>query len=274
MLDTTPGPVEQPFPIIWKGDNVTPWQAQWTPTGDWITLTNIQSATWTRSFQDQGSSTLTVVIDNIAFNEQTGAGGIYHEINRGWFSPTRGVTVVGRPSLWAPNGWEDVFNGGYQVELWEGYGQGTDVVPVEDGSSHWSAPSASKTWVGLIEGCDLESHPDHITLTCADYAVMLTDQRVMGMNKATEIQAPITFADRKKSASQGRKKSWILVDDAADVVRIVLLWAGFHELDVQNFGWTLAEPDGVRTGLVPDRHHQPDSRAGQLLLLRGRANRP
>src|ERR1700752_146080 len=129
MLDTTPCPLEQVFPIIWKGNNGQPWQGQWTPTGDWITLTNVHSARWVRSFGDKGGSRLTVVIDNVAFNEQTGAGGVYHSIDRGWFSPTRGVTVVARPSLWAPNAWDDVFNGGYQIELWEGDGVGSDVGP-------------------------------------------------------------------------------------------------------------------------------------------------
>ena len=248
MLPTSPNQGVQ-FPTIQGGQNGAPWQAQWTPTGPWITLTNIQSAHFVRSFVDKGGSTLTVVIDNIAFNQQSGAAGIFHTIDRGWFSPTRGVTVAGRPSLWAPDGWEDVFNGGYQVELWEGYGVGTDVTPVLTGST-WSAPSASKTWVGLIEDCEMESHPDHITLTCRDYSVMLTDQRCMGQNKATEIQSPITFADATNPFGPNppagipsvTMTGWILVNDAADVVRMVLLWAGFQEFDVQNFGWSLASP--------------------------------
>jgi hypothetical protein len=241
MLDTTPGPVEQVFPVIWGGDNGAPWQGQWVPTGDWITLTNVQSANWVRSFTDKGGSTLTVVIDNIAFNEQTGAAGLYHSIDRGWFSPTRGVTVTSRPSLWAANEWADVFNGGYQVELWEGYGIGADVEPVlDDATDHWSAPAASKTWVGLIEDCESESHPDHITLTCRDYSVLLTDQRLMGQNKAREIQSPVTFAAAGSPGAEARGR--VLVTDAADIVRMILLWAGFHEFQVQNFGWNIRAP--------------------------------
>jgi hypothetical protein len=204
MLDTTPGPLEQTFPIIWKGQNGQPWQGQWTPTGDWITLSNISSANWTRDFTSKGGSICTVLIDNIAFNEQTGTAGLYHSIDRGWFSPTRGVVVASRPSLWAENGWGDVLNGGYELELWEGYGIDSDVVPVLTGE-HWAAPAASKTWCGLIENCDLDSHPDHITLTCTDFVVMLTDQRLMGQNKAREIQSPVTFADRRKTQGEAKE---------------------------------------------------------------------
>lgn len=35
------------------------------------------------------------------------------------------------------------------------------------------------------------------------------------------------------------KKHWILVDDASDIVKIVLRWAGFREWEVENFGWRL-----------------------------------
>jgi hypothetical protein len=212
MLPTSPGPVEQPFPIIWKGNNVAPWQGQWVPTGDWITLANIASADWSRDFTSNGGSTLTVMIDNVAFNDQAGTAGLYHTIDRGWFAPTRGVVVASRPSLWAANEWTDVLNGGYQLELWEGYGQGSDVVPVLDvGTNTWSAPSASKTWEGIIEDTDSESHPDHITLTCLDSSALLTDQRLMGQNKAREISSPVTFADRRRTQGEAKEFGSIVV---------------------------------------------------------------
>lgn len=205
ILPTSPDATEH-FPIIWKGHNFHKWQGQWVATGDWIELQNIQSANWTRDFVSNGGATATVVIDNIAFNEQTGVAGIYHSIDRGWFSPTRGVKVINRPALWTANEWDDVFNGGYQIELWEGYGQGSDVTPVLDSTSNtWSAPAASRTFVGLIEECDMESNPDHITLTCRDFSVLLTDQRVMGLNKAKEIQSPITFASRARTMGEVRE---------------------------------------------------------------------
>lgn len=219
MLATTPGPVEQRFPTIWKGNNVQPWQGQLVWTGDWISLPNTQSADFTRSFANGAStgggatgSPLTVVIDNIAFNEQTGLAGVYHSIDRGWFSPTRGVRVNARPSLWAANEFANVFNGGYLVELWEGYGVDADVVPTLDEATQlWSAPAASRTWLGWIDSCDLESHPDHVTLTCRDATILLTDQRVMGQNKAREIQSPITFADRRRTLGETKEFGNIVV---------------------------------------------------------------
>ncbi|HXO84595.1 MAG TPA: hypothetical protein VN803_03620, partial [Gemmatimonadales bacterium] len=237
QLDTSPGPLEQVFPIIWKGNNGQPWQGQWVPTGDWITLENVQSANQLRDFTSKGGATLTVVIDNIAFNDQTGAGGLYHTIDRGWYSPTRGVKVVSRPSLWAENAWTDVLNGGYQIDVWEGYGIDSDVVPVLSGE-HWSAPSASRTFVGLIEGCDLDSHPDHITLTARDN-VLLTDQRVMGWNKAREIQSPVTFADRKKTLGEVKEFGSIVVSSGTVTAdeQLGAVWSSDVHTDPSHTEW-------------------------------------
>lgn len=189
-------------PQIFKGVNHAPWTATWTPTSPWRTLPNIQSAKHGRSFAQKGSSTLTVLMDNVHFTEQTGAGGLYHLIERGYFSPMRGNDLVGRGLLWGDTGWTDFLTGGCQIEVWEGYGTGADVVPlaVPDPVTHSCAPSDAikRTWTGLIEDVDMESHPDHITITARDFGILFTDQRLQGDNKARECVAPITFADRKK----------------------------------------------------------------------------
>lgn len=186
-------------PLIWKGNNHSPWQGQWVPTGPWITLPQVQSANWVRSFgKDNGSSTLTIIMDNVAFLDTEGASGLYHEIDRGHFSPMKGVKVLSRPSLWKANSWANVLNGGYQIELWEGYGTGAEVQP--------GGTAVKRTWVGLIETCDIESDPDQMTMTARDFGVLLTDQRLMGFNKAREIRAPVTFADRKWA--QGETKQF------------------------------------------------------------------
>lgn len=184
--------------LIWKGHNHSPWQGQWVPTGDWITLSNIRSCNWSRNTQQQGSGTASIVMDNIAFLETEGIAGMYHTINRGYFSPERGIQVLSRPKLWTSEGWDNVLNGGYQIDVWEGYGVGSDVVP--------GGPAIKRTWVGLIETCDMESHPDVITLTARDFGVLFTDQRVMGWNKARECIAPVTFADRRWA--QGETKEY------------------------------------------------------------------
>lgn len=207
------------LPIIWKGLNMNPWQGQWTLEGDWVTLTEIESAKWTRSTQsDNGSSTLTVVMDNVAFQDTAGVAGLYHTIERGYFSPQKGIKVNSRPSMWATNEWADVLNGGYQIELWEGYGPDGDAsvtplaVPGLDGTCVPPDAAISRTAVGLIDGLDIDSHPDTMTVTVRDFGALLTDQRLIYNNKAPEIRSPVIFADRRtvlgeKPAGYGARAS-------------------------------------------------------------------
>lgn len=200
------------LPIIWKGNNTTPWSATWEPAGDWITVPEVESAKFSKSFSaNNGISTLTVVADNIAFLAKTGTAGVYHEISRGYFSPQRGYKVGHRPELFGKTPWKDVLNGGYQIELWEGYGPDGDpsVIPLEtpitqtiDGISQLSClppnPAISRTYVGLIDSCELDTHPDMMTITARDFGKALTDQRMIYHNKAPEIPSPVIFADRRQ----------------------------------------------------------------------------
>jgi hypothetical protein len=102
--------------------------------------------------------------------------------------------VNSRPSLWQPNAWHNVLNGGYQIEIWEGYGRGAEV--------DFGGSAIVKTFVGLIENCEVDTDPDHITITTRDFGLVLTDERLMGWNKAVEIRAPVTFADRKQTQGE------------------------------------------------------------------------
>lgn len=212
-------------PLIWKGNNHSCWKGEWTPTGDWVTLPQIQSADFTTTFQSLGStggsgsgqtsSVLTAIMDNVYFEPVTGAGGLYHVIKRGWFSPMRGTKITSRPELWAKTAWTDALNGGYQIELWEGYGDPTDasciplahpISQVIGGRTMMSctppSPAIKRTWTGIIETCRVVATPDVITLTARDFGLMFTDQRVMGWNKAREIRAPIKFNSRKQAQGQ------------------------------------------------------------------------
>lgn len=200
------------LPIIWKGNNTQPWQGVWTPAGPWITVPEIESAKTTKDFtSNSGSSSCTVIADDVAFLTTSGTAGVYHTIQRGYFSPQRGYKVAALPSLWAKNEWSDVLNGGYQIEIWEGYGPDGDpsVTPLDepveqviDGQRVMSCapPNAaiSRTWTGLIETCELDSHPDMITITARDFGIFLTDQRVIFHNKAPEIPSPLIVADRRQ----------------------------------------------------------------------------
>jgi hypothetical protein len=202
-------------PLIYQGVNHDCWKAVWTPTTDWMTVPEVQQAQWTRSFVQNGSSTMTFTMDNVAFEDTEGDGGLYHVIKRGHFSPMQGVTVLSRPAVWTdPSPWANVLNGGCQVELWEGYGTGAEVVPlatpvsqVIDGVTMMSCSpgdAIARTWTGLIEDAHLESHPDQIAVTARDFGVAITDQRLVGDNHAHEIVSPVIFGDRK--ASLGEEK--------------------------------------------------------------------
>jgi hypothetical protein len=202
-------------PLIWNGNNHSCFKSVWTPLNAWRALPNIQSVKWARSFDvqtggEQGGATLTVVMDNIDFTSVTSTAGLYHKIDRGYYSPNRGINTPTRPKLWqdAANQWKDVLNAGWQVEVWEGYGIGTDVelVPLDPDTHSHAPPSGalSRTYTGIVVDCDQESHPDQITLTAQDFSIFLTEQRLTGWNKALEIRSPVTFADRHRT--MGEKK--------------------------------------------------------------------
>jgi hypothetical protein len=231
-------------PLISHGHNQPCWQATWTPSGPWVELPNIESAKWTRDFTSHGVSTLTVVQDNVGFVDVEGVSGLYHTYARGYYSPTRGNSVNGRPVRWAPNEWENVLNGGYQIELWEGYGSGDEVVLLDEMVDNSYAPASgalARTWTGLVQTCEQDSNPDIVTLTARDFGLLFTDERLMGDNKPPEVLTPVHFADRKTGnlQSAGNTKGWILVQDVADIATALFIWAGFKEWIIHPFGFTL-----------------------------------
>lgn len=50
------------------------------------------------------------------------------------------------------------------------------------------------------------------------------------------------YGAKRRQKSEAKKHKWILVDDASDVVKWVLMWAGFHEYEVEKMGVRLKEP--------------------------------
>jgi hypothetical protein len=243
-------------PLIHDGQNINCWKGQWKPTTPWMTLPNVVSANWTRGFDDATSgastgSTLTVVMDDVAFLDTEGPAGLYHLIQRGSYSPMRGETPFpSRPKLWSETPWSSKLNGGVQIEVWEGYGTGAEVVPLDEPNPETMscAPPGGalvRTWTGIVDNCEIDSHPDQITVTARDFSIFLTDQHLLAYNKALELRPPITFADKTWAWTVEPRVSpyhWILVDDAAEVVLMVLIWAGFQEFNVQHFGWSLVSP--------------------------------
>lgn len=221
-----------PFKVV-DGKNSQPWQGFWRATGVPIELPNVLSVKWTKDFNQKGTSSATIEVENIIYKAIVGIGGTYHAIMRGYLSPWLGLKLARRAFMpsWVENEWFEVLDNGYKVDVYEGYGD-----------------QQKRTFTGLIEDCDLETHPDRVTITARNFGILFTDQRVEGNNKPPEIPSPLTAADRERTLGikpKGPKmkaKHWLLVDDAADIAKAVFLWMGFKEWEVEPMRWSLTKP--------------------------------
>jgi hypothetical protein len=227
-----------------------PWGGTWVPGGSasdtgWHQIPNVAEVRIEQSFQQNGLSVATVVIDNVGFDG-------YH-IQRGYLSPYRGFTPTNRPpsidqygELVSPNDWYDVgLVTGCQVLIEQSYGDD---------------PNMPVAFVGLIDDIDFDSHPDKMTLTARDMGQTLTDQRLYGIVKDPKIGDPVVFVNQPEptnlrwrglpypavgveqpaplgpvAGTDGR----IYIQDVSDVVRQVLMWAGFTSWEVQDTGTNL-----------------------------------
>jgi hypothetical protein len=154
------------------------------PHSDWEKVPNIKSVESDQTFDQNGLSTATIEMDNIFMNEHTGVAGLFHIIERGWFSPFRGYKPPARPAT-APtkNEWYETFREkSTQVMVIAGYGDAR--IPI---------------FTGLIGVTELASRPDKNTLTVRDFGQLLTDQRAFAWAKHPQVLDPITFADRLKA---------------------------------------------------------------------------
>jgi hypothetical protein len=171
--------------------SAAPWQGFWRATGDWLELPNVKSVERTKTLDENGVGRVTVGIENVIYQAIVGVTGIYHGMRRGFLAPWFGLSTIGRPASDEQlNEWTNVLNGGYRIEVHEGYGD-----------------EMQRTFVGLIDDTDAVSTPATITLTCRDFGQTLTDQRVFGWNKAREIKSPITFADASYKYKESKVSS-------------------------------------------------------------------
>jgi hypothetical protein len=58
------------------------------------------------------------------------------------------------------------------------------------------------------------------------------------------------FARRRVLNPQAVTEKWLIVDDMADVIRTVLLWAGYHEWEIENTGITLPKKLVINRGMT------------------------
>ncbi len=181
------GGATERFMTIVNGNNREPWNGFWRSTGDPIELPNLLSVVGDQALSEKGARSATIEAENIVYKAIAGPGGVFHQMARGYLSPTLGAKLVSRAVLpfVTENEWSEVLDNGYKVEIYEGYGD-----------------EQVRTFCGLIDTTELETHPDRITINCRSFWALFTDQRVMGNNKPPEITGsamPLTVADREKT---------------------------------------------------------------------------
>lgn len=177
------------------GESATlPWYPIFTETTPWVEVPNIISCDFTHDFEQNGMSVATIVLDNVGFVAAVGPfADLYHEISRGYLSPSRGYEPPGRPaSGMTENSWSDVLTEQRNVRIWQGFGQ-----PERVDGAIVNSGGENGAWVfnGLIDDVDIDSDPARMTIN-ARMGKLLTDSRVFGWNKSKQLLDPVVFSDR------------------------------------------------------------------------------
>jgi hypothetical protein len=211
----------------WNGQ---PWHAFWNPSGPWIDLPNVASVEMDIQLNNGVAepAQATITLDNILAASIPGELGNYRRLERGGLSPLRGFHARGRPRDRdaTRNDWYNRLTSGFKVRVWQGYGDAQE-----------------PTFVGLIDDYQGGDLPDQATIVCRNFGQLLTDQRFFGWSKIREVAPPIVFADRRRAEAKPKgTKDHILVNDASDVIKWLLMWCGFREWVVAPTGVRLKEP--------------------------------
>lgn len=224
----------------YRRDTDDVWTAEWVPSTDWQTLPGINRCELEQTFDENGITTCTLEMANVAYPLVEGVAGDYHRTERGWFSPFRAYTGDGRfPGLGvAPNEWDQTLATAAQVEVWQGYGD-----------------LRVRTFTGLLDSVNGESRPAHLTLVARDFGQLLTDCRMFGWNIDPRLRDPVHFAGtnyvRDLEASSDKadvdaaaemRKRWIIIPDLADAVALILNWGGLPVHTVKKVGTSLDKP--------------------------------
>lgn len=100
-----------------------------------------------------------------------------------------------------------------------------------------------KRWGSMDAGG--KSRPLGFKLECGDNTVFRVSFRNLPLSPGkNDHRAKVArfVAYKRKQGSDAKKSHWILVEDAADVVKWALMWAGFKEWVVEPMGVRLKEP--------------------------------
>jgi hypothetical protein len=210
-----------------------PWMCWWSPAEEWVDVPGVVDCKISNSLDQNGLATATLQVESVRLAELTGTTGMtYHKMDRGYLAPERGYVdpdrgVAGGP----PNEWAGRLSRVAQIRVWQGYGPpqlNEGDMPLDGGTN------GAWTFIGQIDDIDMDAVPDRVVVTCRQ-GQPLTDERLFGWNKSKQLKDPITFGPSGKKG--GRR--WIYVDDAADVVRCVLRWAGYRDWDVEDTGTSM-----------------------------------
>jgi hypothetical protein len=225
-----------------------PWSATWTPASDWVEIPNVLSINLDQDLTQRGMTVATITIENTLLREQSGAFGlIYHAIEKGALSPSRGYRPPGLPFAGGPaaNEWQDVLVENAQVFVWQGYGNAQEA-----------------TFVGLIDKVDPTTGPARITLTARDGKV-LSDSHILGYNIPKQIHEPIIFQPTKAksrrvgkgaeaSTSRGGHPPRFVTDGNADSK-----WMSDDHSTAGNTEWvSIRLPQGRYTDFIMDTAYE------------------
>jgi hypothetical protein len=220
-----------------------PWRGRWLPTGGWVEVPNVAQVELTQDFENNGITVATVHVDNVVMTEHNDGpfGDIYHLIERGYLSPFRGGAGPSRVPTPPANDWYGLLNRKAQVRVYEGYGEDT----------------LEPTFSGLIDDCDVASHPDTIIITARDFGQALTDQAVFGHVITPQLPEPVVFRSLGVG-SDGSEGTGVGYDASASTTR-----AGHPARFVND--------DDVKTLWISHDHTTPDNTEWvQVRLPRGR----
>jgi hypothetical protein len=177
-------PAEEVFCFIpgLKGPNAV-WQAHWVPETDYVEVPNIAAINGENDFEQNGVEQVTITMDNVGMEPQSGAAGTYHTIERGFMAPTRGDAGFNQQAAGDSNFWRGVWKDqSTQVMITCGYGD-----------AHFPM------FLGLVDSADLTSSPDRITVVVRGMGKFLTDQHTFMDAKHLFVKDPITFCDRQRA---------------------------------------------------------------------------
>lgn len=154
------------------------WYRDWMIDSDWEEIEGVKNVRLEQSFDNKGVCAATIDIDNLQYRQQGSGLGIWHTIERGFYSPLRGYVYPGRPSVpdIQENEWFMKLPNA-QIRVWVGYGADTLAV----------------AFLGLIDDMDVNTQGQVMQVIARDFGGVMVDENVYGWAKDRASSDPLTF---------------------------------------------------------------------------------